>query len=51
MLNTFKAFSRSLSIADLEYVFILFRVENDLSEEQFVARVHKNTPSAMSKYG
>jgi hypothetical protein len=38
MFNTAKAFRQSLFLTDLEYVFILIRVENDLSEEQFVAR-------------
>jgi len=30
------------------YVFDLLRVEKDLSEEQFVAGIHKNILSAMS---
>lgn len=46
MSNTAKAF-----ITKLEYVFVLLRVENDLTEYRFVARVHKHIPSAMSIYG
>lgn len=37
--NTAKAFRRSLFITDLDYVFIILKVENDPTEEQFVARV------------
>jgi len=35
-------------MTDLRYVFNLLRVEKDLSEEQFVAGVHRNILSAMS---
>lgn len=51
MLNTVKKIRGIIIlITILEYVFILCRVENDLSEEQFVARVHKNLMSEMSTY-
>lgn len=41
MFNTVKAFRCSLLMTDQEYIFIFHRVESNLSEEQFVARVHK----------
>jgi len=40
--STAKEFKRSLFMTDLRYIFNLLRVEKDLSEEQFVAGVHRN---------
>lgn len=50
MFNIVKTFRRSLFMTDLKYVVILLRVRNYLSEEQFVARIYKNSLSAMLTY-